>query len=138
MNNIQLQKKLQTIDAYVQKYIIKKKRQILCNVLLTLGANINLTTSFPMRISLSELETEENQKILDFICKDTIINKYFSCRSLKPVGSKDKKRIQNVIKQMATECNLNVTRSPLTLYNKLTNDKTTKQFYVISLNNDVD
>ena len=128
-----LEKILISLDEHVDKYIIKKKRQMLCNILFIMGANINLNTSFPMKICLSELETEKNREILEYLCGNTIINKYFSCRSLSSLGEKDKKRIQNVIKQMFHECNLNVKRTPVTLYNKLTNDKVTKQYYVITV-----
>jgi len=124
---------LANTDMIIKKYVIKKKRLMLCSILRTMGVNINLSICFPLKISLSELETAENKEILNLLCQNKVIDKYFSCRSLKPIGIKDKKRIQNVIKQMAIECDLVIKRSPLTMYNKLTNEKTTKQFYIITL-----
>jgi len=117
----------------IQKYILKKKRMMLCSFLLSLGVNVNIPMCFPLRINLNELDTDENNVILEYLCENSFIQKYFDCRSLKSIGKKDKKRLQNVIKQIAQECKLMVTRSPQTIYNQLNNEKTTKQFYVISI-----
>ena len=78
---------------------------MLCNILFIMGANINLNTSFPMKICLSELETEKNREILEYLCGNTIINKYFSCRSLSSLGEKDKKEY----KMLLNKCFTNVT-----------------------------
>jgi len=128
-----LEEQLDEKHHQIQKYLCKKKRIILCCFLLSLGVCLNMQMCFPLRINLNELDTDENNVILEYLCENPIVQQYFDCRSLKSIGKKDKKRLQNVIKQMAIECNLIVKRSPQTIHNQLNNEKTTKQNYIISM-----
>jgi hypothetical protein len=123
--------KLNECDNNIENYILKKKRLILSYFLLLFGIN---SINFPLRINLNDLNTNQNNVILQNLCqsKNNILFKYFNCRSLKNTGINDKKRLQNIIKQMALECNLNIKRVPYTNSNTLNNEKKTKQIYIIT------
>ena len=122
---------LTSVENDIQKYIIKKKKNILSYILEQMGVNTSFPICYPIKMLFEDINTPNNVQLLDSLADNPIINKYFNCRSLKATGKNDKKRVQNVIKQMANECGLNIQRTPYTCYNELTGEKITKQYYII-------
>jgi len=118
-------------DKEINKYILKKKKTILSCILMIMGVDSQFPITFPIKLCFEDLDTPENNDILNEMSSNDVINKYFSCRSLKSSGAKDKKRVQNALKQMIKECDLTAKRTPFTYYNELSGEKKTKQFYII-------
>lgn len=112
-------------------YLMKKRRKLLHNIFNAFGANIGQRIIYPYIIYIEEIDTEENNEILQHLRKNNTIRKLFASRSLHSKdNSNEKNSLRNVMRQMIQECNLIAERSTIQYTDMYGNDKTKTSYKI--------
>lgn len=125
---------MDTFNNNIVTFVIdieEKRTNIFIMLLQLLGVQF---TKFPLIIEIDKLNTPENMNIINELSNNTELKKIFKCRSLYTFRENDKKRLNNIIKQIARECNIILKRQGNKRSHLITNQIQSYQVYLLTKN----